>query len=432
MPSLFSVPRGARSLACAIALSVAIVLPTGLCAAEIPLTLAEAQRLAVARSLQPAARELAAAASRDMAVAAGQLPDPVLKAGVDNLPISGPDRFSLGSDFMTMRRVGVMQELTRSDKRKLRAERFEREAEKALAEKDQAVAALERDTALAWLDLFYAQAAAAVAAEQTAQAEREIEAAQGAYRAGRGTQAELLAARSALAMAEDRVSDNARRSRNAATMLARWIGDAAAAPLAGKPDTGTLRLDRATLARHPSIAVFERQEDIATADARLAQANQKADWSVEVAYQQRGAAYSNMVSFAVSMPLQWDRGNRQDRELAAKLALADQARAEREEALRAHSAETRTMLDEWQTNRQRQARYQRDLIPLARERTSALLAAYRGGKASLADQLAAQRNETELRLQALQLEADTDRLWARLNFLVPTAQRAASVEKSSQ
>ncbi|MDB5755208.1 MAG: Heavy metal efflux outer membrane protein [Massilia sp.] len=428
MPSLFS----ARSFACAIGVSSAFMLPSAPYAAEMPLTLAEAQRLAVARSLQPAARELAAAASRDMAVAAAQLPDPVFKAGIDNLPVSGAERFSLGSDFMTMRRVGVMQELTRADKRQLRAERFERDAQKALAEKDQAIAALERDTALAWLDLYYAQAAAALAAEQTAQTGREIEAAQGAYRAGRGTQAELLAARSALAMAEDRVSDIARRSRNAATMLARWIGDAAAAPLAGKPDTGTLRLDPATLAHHPSVAVFARQEEVAATEVKLARANQKADWSVEVAYQQRGASYPNMVSVGVSVPLQWDRPHRQDRELAAKLALADQARAEREDQFRAHLAETRAMLDEWQTNRQRQARYQGELIPLARERTSAVLAAYRGGKASLADQLAAQRNETELRLQALQLEADTDRLWARLNFLFPTAQGAAFVEKSAQ
>ena len=42
-----------------------------------------------------------------MAIAAGQLPDPVLKFGVDNLPLSGPDRLSLSRDFMTMRRIDI-------------------------------------------------------------------------------------------------------------------------------------------------------------------------------------------------------------------------------------------------------------------------------------------------------------------------------------
>ena len=81
------------------------------------LTLAEAQRLAVERSRQITAQDAAVTASREMAVAAGQLPDPVLKIGVDNLPVSGPDRGSLTADFMTMRRIGVTQEITRSDKR---------------------------------------------------------------------------------------------------------------------------------------------------------------------------------------------------------------------------------------------------------------------------------------------------------------------------
>jgi outer membrane protein TolC len=127
-----------------------------------------------------------------------------------------------------------------------------------------------------------------------------------------------------------------------------------------------------------------------------------------------------MVSVGISLPLQWDQGHRQDRALASKLALLDQARAEREEMLRAHVAETRTMLDEWQSDRKRLARYQKELLPLAHERTDALLAAYRGGKAALADVLAARRNETEQRLQALQLESDTASLWAKLNFLAPT------------
>jgi len=33
--------------------------------------------------------------------------------------------------------------------------------------------------------------------------------------------------------------------------------------------------------------------------------------------------------------------------------------------------------------------------------------------------LLARRNEVDLRMQALQLEMDTARLWAQLNFLVP-------------
>jgi outer membrane protein TolC len=387
--------------------------------------LAQARHLAIDRSRQLAALDYAAAASRDMAVAAKQMPDPVLKFGVDNLPVSGPDRYSLTSDFMTMRRVGVMQEFTRADKRNLRASRFDREAEKSLAEKAVSTAAIERDTTLAWLDRYYAEAMAAVIAEQGAQARLEMQAAEGAYRAGRGSQADLFMARSALAMFDDRASELQRRIRNATTMLARWIGTAADMPLSGQPVIDTIRLDPATLdtqlAHHPQIAVLTKQEEIAQTDAKLAQANKRADWSVEVAYQQRGPAYSNMISVGLSVPLQWDRNNRQDRELSSKVALVEQAKAEREEALRGHVAETRTMINDWENDRERSARYQLELIPFAQQRTAATIASYRGGKSSLPDVMAARRNEIDVRLQALQLESETARLWTQLNFLFPEA-----------
>ena len=136
-------------------------------------------------------------------------------------------------------------------------------------------------------------------------------------------------------------------------------------------------------------------------------------------YSQRGPAYSNMISVNVSVPLQWDQRNRQDREVAAKLAMLDQARAEREDMLRAHVAEVRAMMVEWENDRERLARYEREVLPLATERTEVTLAAYRGAKASIVDVLTARRGEVDIRMQALQLEMDTARLWAQLNFLFP-------------
>ena len=392
-------------------------------AAPPALTLGEAQQQAVARSRQLTAQDKATAAAREMAVAAGQLPDPVLKVGIDNLPVSGPDRLSLGNDFMTMRRVGVSQELTRADKRHWRSERLEREADKARAQKDVALAGIQRDTAISWLEVYYTEQMAAVVSRQTALSRQEIEAAEAAYRGGRGSQADILAARSALLALDDRGSEIGRRLRVARTMLARWTGTGGEIALVGTPDIDKIRLDPATLdadlAHHPQIAVMNKQEDIAQAEANLAQANRRADWSVEVAFQQRGSAYSNMVSVGISVPLQWDRKNRQDRELASKLAMVEQTKAERDEMLREHVAETRSMIVEWQSGRERVSRYARELLPLADERSQAVLAAYRGGKATLAEVLAARRNETEVRMQALQLQMDTARLWAQLNFLFP-------------
>ncbi len=404
-------------------------------AAGATLTLSEAQRLAAERSRQLAAQDSAVAASREMAVAAGQLPDPTLKIGIDNLPVNGDDRFSVTRDFMTMRRIGLMQEFTRGEKRQLRTERFEREAERNLAERSATLATIQRDTALAWLDRYYAEAMAAVIAEQSKQVGLEIVAAEAAYRGGRANQADVFAAHSTLVGLEDRASEFNRRIRTAKISLVRWVGEGADAPLAGKPAMDSIRLDTgrldSELAHHPQIAILSRQEEIASTEARLAQANKKSDWSVEAMYSQRGPSFSNMVSVGVSIPLQWDQKNRQDRELAAKLAMVEQARAQREEALRAHVGEVRAMIAEWRNGRERVARYERELSPLAGERTRAALAAYQGGKASLTDLLLARRNETDVRMQAVQLEMETARLWAQLNFLIPDTFGTTSVPAHS-
>lgn len=387
---------------------------------ELPLSLAEAQALAVLRSHQLPAQDFAILASQEMAIAAAQLPDPVLTLGIDNLPLNGADRLSLSRDFMTMRRLGVMQELTRNDKLQARAERYQRVADKSVAEKNLLKASLQRDVALAWLDRYYAEQIALLASEQLAQAQLEIAAAESAYRAGRGTQADLLAARAGYALLADRDSEAQRRVRNARLMLSRWTGVAGDRAIAGLPDLAEVKLNPALLdsqlAHHPQMAVYRQQEQIAEAEAKLAQANRQADWSVEVAYQQRGPAYANMLSVGLSLPFQWDQKNRQDRELSAKLAMLEQARAERAEMLRDHIALTGAMLNEWDSNRARLARYQSELLPLAEQRTQSMLAAYRGAKASLAELLAVRRNQLELRSQFIQLQADTARLWAQLNF----------------
>jgi len=393
-------------------------------AAEAPaLTLAQAQQRAVERSRQLAAQGHAAEAARDMAVAAAQLPDPVLKAGVDNLPVSGAERYRIGADSMTMRRIGVMQELTSSDKRRWRAARFESEAARSKAAAEALTANIQRDTAIAWLDRYHLERMNAELARQLALSRDEITAAEAAYRGGRSGQAVLLDARASLLALEDRATELGLQARNAAIMLARWTGEPVDVALDGGADTSSVAVAQATLEtaleHHPRVAVLTRQAELAQAEAGLAQANRTPDWSVEVALQQRGPGYPNMVSFGVSVPLQWDRGRRQDRELSARLATAGQAQAERDEALREHVAEVRGQLAEWQAGRERIARFEKEVLPLAGARTEAVLAAYRGGKASLAEVLAARRTESEQRLQAMQLERDNARVWAQLTYILP-------------
>jgi len=333
---------------------------------------------------------------------------------------------------MTMRSVGVVQEITRGDKLAARSARFDREAEAADAARVVALAHLHRDTAMAWLDRHFQERMLELLQSQRVEAGLQIEAADAAYRGGRGTQVDVFAARSAAALIDDRLHQAAQQVEAATVRLARWVGPDAQQPLGERPLLTTIRPAVHDLAahpgQHPEIALLARQQATAQADADLAQRNQRPDWSVELMLGQRGPAYTNMVSIGVAIPLPIDARNRQDRELAARLAVVEQMRAQREEATRVHLAETRIRLLAWQGNRARLIHYDHTLMPLAAERTQAALAAYRGGGGSLGAVLEARRLEIDTRMDRLRLDMETASLWAQLHYLIPAdpAERSAA------
>jgi outer membrane protein TolC len=283
--SPFRRPRAAATLA------ALLCLPSW--AAE-PLTLSEAQGLAVARSRQLAANKASITASREMAAAAGQLPDPVLKLGIENLPVNGPDRLSLSRDFMTMRRIGLSQEIPRPEKRRLRAERFEREADRMLAESRLNIASIQRDAALAWIERYYTQQMRQLVLRQIEETRLQVKTTEAGFGIGRNSQADVFAARAALAMLQDRMSQIEKQEQNAALMLTRWVGSEAQRPAAGPPDWQTSHLDNdkleAHIQYHPDLVMQKAQVEAAQTEARLAQADKRADWSVEAMYGQRGSA----------------------------------------------------------------------------------------------------------------------------------------------
>jgi outer membrane protein TolC len=401
------------------------------------LSLEQAMQLAVERSQLVAANRAQALAAREMEVSAGRLPDPVLKAGIDNVPVNGPDRFSTARDFMTQRSIGVMQEFTREDKRQARSARFEREAEVGEAQRELTAAQVRRDAALAWLERSYRESARQLLDSEAREAALQIEAADSAYRAGRGSQSDVFAARTQLEQIRDRLGQTEQDIAAAAAQLSRWIGSEADRPLADRaaadselpPEVPPDGVFDGRLDGHPQLAVMAGQAAMAEADVALARANRRPDWSWELTYSQRGSSYSNMVSVNVSVPVPWNRSHLQDRELAARLAQRDQAGAEREDARRALAADARAIWQRWRIQGSRLARYDGTLIPLAEQRTAAALAAYRGAAGAggagtpLTAVLEARRGAIETKLERLNIDLESARLRIQLAYLVAAPPR---------
>jgi outer membrane protein TolC len=126
-----------------------------------------------------------------------------------------------------------------------------------------------------------------------------------------------------------------------------------------------------------------------------------------------------MVSF--DLPLR--TGERQDRDIVSKLAEVEQARAMREEVLRTHAAEVRGWLADFDAAGRRIERFERVLLPLARDRRAAALAGYQGARGELGGVLEAERAVTETDLALVQALAEQGKAWANLNYLYPQGSR---------
>jgi outer membrane protein TolC len=101
----------------------------------------------------------------------------------------------------------------------------------------------------------------------------------------------------------------------------------------------------------------------------------------------------------------------------------EQARAMREEALRMHTAEVRGWLADFDAALRRVERFEGVLLPLARDRRAASLAAYEGGRGEVGGVLEAERAVTETELVLVQALAEQAKAWARLNYLYPQESR---------
>jgi outer membrane protein TolC len=391
-----------------------------------PLSLEEALELAAARSQQLLAEDAAAAAAREQSIAAGTRPDPLLTTAIENLPVEGPHELNLTGDFMTMRSIGIEQELVRQPQREAHAAFYAREAEAAEAARSLALATLRQQTAAAWFDRLFSDRATQLLVAQRSSAEALAAAAELAYANGSGTQADVLAARLATARSDDAIAAMQREVALARARLARWIGDDdATRALAPPPPIDEVAVHHGNvdqqLAMHPDIQLMLKREAAAIAQADIARAERRPNWTIGVAYQERGSAFDDMISLNASRPLQWRRSQRQDRLVAAALATAARARAEREEETRAHLFEAHTLIETWVSNRARLERYSNVLVPLAEQRVAAATTAYRAGTGSLSDVIDARTAVIDVELERLALETESAKIWAELEYLIPGA-----------
>src|SRR5688572_18233953 len=118
-----------------------------------PVTLPQALVAAQDYSAELSASRHQINALDNRADSAMQLPDPKLKFGIENLPVSGGNTDRFTREGMTMERIGIMQDYISSDKRQRKADTLRAESREVAATRQSIRARLQRDAALAWMEL---------------------------------------------------------------------------------------------------------------------------------------------------------------------------------------------------------------------------------------------------------------------------------------
>ena len=355
------------------------------------------------------------------AVSAGRLPDPQVIVGIDNLPVTGEDAYSTTSDFMTMRKAGLMQEFPAAAKRRL--ERELAGARVGVAEAELLASRLEiaREVAKTWIRRATAERSLNDLRALQPELELQTAAARAAVSAGRSSTADALAAEVTLAELQSRLLRMQSEARQASFELARWIDSDAARPLAPIPSLDDLPTPPGALLEavheHGSLLTFQAQIDAARLDVDFAKAQRRPDWSAELAFAKRGPDFSDMVSLEFRIGLPLFAKNRQNPQISAKQAELRRLEADRDAELRMHTAEINQMITQWRQLGEQLGQYERELLPLARARSRAALASYGSGRGDLRLALDAYRQEIEFVVEHGALVNERGQAWAYLRYL---------------
>lgn len=386
---------------------------------RVPLTIAEAEDLALAEEPGQLALLAQAEAMQQRAVAAGELPDPVLRVGLANYPLNGG---SFSTEGMTQAQLGLRQSFPRA--RAQGTEQFRSQAaafsESADARNRDVLAAVR----IAWLEAYFSQQAWTLVSESRPFFADLVTITRSMYAVGRKTQHDVLRAELELSRLDDRVIETGRARSEAQAVLSRWLGQDAYRPVAMKLPAWSRPLPledlRSGLASHPSIAAAEAGVSAQRAAVKIAEEHKKPAWALDVGYGYRegflpnGTPRSDFISLSVSVELPFFSKNRQDRGLAAALGNRRAAMQSKTEIAARLSSELNVEYARWTDLTRRLALYETRILDQSKGQAQAALRAYQSDTGDFSDVMRGYIDDLNTRLEHIRLEVERAQSFAVL------------------
>lgn len=362
-------------------------------------------------------------ALENMASSATQLPDPKLKFGIENLPVDGSNARRFTREGMTMQRVGIMQDYISSDKRQRKADTLSAEARKTAAGSETIRTRLQKEAALAWLDLALTEQAVSDAKVLVQESEKQVALQRAGVASGGALPSSVLDARLTLSAMQDRLTTAQRDVALAQTQLTQLTGievNHISGPLPHFTRLpAEITLLREAINQHPEILLASREADVAKARSAQSAIAATPDIGIEVYYAKRADEYEDMAGVMVTVDLPLFRSQRQDKDYAADVSRSMEANDQLTLLTRDHRAQLDTLLAQYQATQQLWQRQTEEVLPLQKQRVNLMMAQYQANKSDLSSVLEARRALLDSQLNASNAARELARTWAAIRYLTP-------------
>ncbi len=364
-------------------------------------------------------------ALQEQAVADNALPDPRLKLGLMNFPT---DTFERDQEPMTQIQIGIQQMFPGGDSLKYKSQhtRSLSRVQSHLSENQRR--RLIRDVRQTWLEWYYWHHAESVVQQNHDLYRKLVRITGSQYVSGRQKQQDVIRAELELGLLDDRLVNIRNRIEVARAELARYLGkqqlDAVPAdsfPRLPKPP-------RPDFNNHPMIQAARANVSAGENSVALARQSYKPSWMLDITYGDRdglnmdGSQRADFVSAMVVMDIPLFTADYQDRKVAASKHQLQSALHSLDDQERELNQQWQIGYAKWLSLGDRLVRYQRELLPMARENAKSALYSYQSRGTEFNTLMRARIMQLETELKALRLRTEHAQMQAQLLYLAGVSQ----------
>ena len=388
---------------------------------DIPLTLQEAEELALYDEPGQNSFLYRAAALRDKSVAGGQLPDPTMRIGMANFPIQSG---GFTTEGMTQAQLGIRQVFPGGDTRELTTQKFRTLSDEMTQKADSRGRDVLTAVRIAWLETHYWREAHQIAIESRPFFDDLVTITRSLYAVGRKSQQDVLRADLELRRLDDRIIDMGKQHGRSRAALSQWVGAESERPVATKLPRWTavppLKVLRTDLRAHPAMLAADANVDASLVDIDLAEQEYKPDWALDLGYGYRdgflsnGQPRSDFISLSVTVDLPFFRAKRQDKSVGAALSQRRAADQSREALLRRLNSQLDAEYVRWRDLGRRLELYEKMILGVSADNATAALAAYQSDTGDFADAMRGYVDDLNTRIDYIRLQVERAQSYAVL------------------